>query len=356
MQTINRQWILAERPKGTLSTDNFALAETSIPEPNYAAGEVLVKNLYIAFDAAMRGWMSPKPSYMPPVEIGEPMRSFNVAQVVQSQNQDLPIGTLVQGMYGWQEYAVASPTDTVPYRKLSTHITPEMALGVLGGSSMTAYWGLLDVGQPKEGETVVVSGAAGATGSVVAQIAKIKGCRVIGIAGGEEKCQWLLNECGLDGAIDYKNESVDDRLKALCPEGIDVFFDNVGGSILEAAINSIANYGRIVLCGAISISNSKTPRTGTGPGNLVNLVIRRVRMQGFITLDYYDRTEEALEKLAVWALADKLAFRNDIQEGFNAIPETFMRLFEGKNQGKQLLRLDQAEATEKLVSQLELTA
>lgn len=348
MQTINRQWVLSKRPKGTLSTENFALTEASIPGPNYAAGEVLVKNLYIAFDAAMRGWMSLKPSYMPPVEIGEPMRSFNVAQVIQSQNQDLPIGTLVQGMYGWQEYAIVSPTDTVPYRKLSTHITPEMALGVLGGSSMTAYWGLLDVGQPKEGETVVVSGAAGATGSVVAQIAKIKGCRVIGIAGGEEKCQWLLNECGLDGAIDYKNESVDDRLKELCPDGIDVFFDNVGGSILEAAISSIANYGRIVLCGAISISNSKTPRTGTGPGNLVNLVIRRVRMQGFITLDYYDRTEEALEKLAVWALADKLAFRNDIQEGFNAIPETFMRLFEGKNQGKQLLRLDQPQPVEAL--------
>ena len=243
-------------------------------------------------------------------------------------------------MYNWQEFAVVSPTDSMPYRKLGGGITPEMALGVLGGSSATAYWGLLDVGQPREGETVVVSGAAGATGSIAAQVAKIKGCRVIGIAGGEEKCQWLVDQCGLDGAIDYKNESVSDQMQELCPDGIDVFFDNVGGSILEAAIDNIANYGRIVLCGAISISNSRAPRVGTGPGNLVNLVIRRVRMQGFIALDYFDRMDEALEKLAVWALQDKLAFRNDVQEGFESIPATFMRLFEGKNQGKQLLKLN----------------
>lgn len=344
MQQVNRQWLLANRPKGTLSTDNFELCEAPIPEPNYAAGEVLVKNLYVAFDAAMRGWMSLKPSYMPPVEIGEPMRSFNVAQVVRSENPKLPVGALLQGMYNWQEYATVCPTDSMPYRKLGGGISPEMALGVLGGSSTTAYWGLLDVGQPKEGETVVVSGAAGATGSVAAQIAKIKGCRVIGIAGGPEKCQWLLEQCGLDGAIDYKNESVNDRLKELCPDGIDVFFDNVGGSILEAAINSIANYGRIVLCGAISISNSKASRVGTGPGNLVNLIIRRVRMQGFIALDYYDRMEEALEKLAVWALEGRFAFRSDIQEGFENIPTTFMRLFEGKNHGKQLLKLHEPEA------------
>ena len=271
MQQTNQQWILSSRPKGTLSTDNFELKQAPMPAPDLAAGEVLVKNLYIGFDAAMRGWMSAKPSYMPAVELGDPMRSFNVAQVIQSENPDLPVGSLVQGMYNWQEFAIVSPSDPMPYRKLGGGITPEMALGVLGGSSATAYWGLLDVGQPQEGETVVVSGAAGATGSIVAQIARIKGCRVIGIAGGAEKCQWLLDECKLDAAIDYKNESVDERLKELCPDGIDVFFDNVGGSILEAAINSIANYGRIVLCGAISISNSKAPRTGTGPGNLVNL-------------------------------------------------------------------------------------
>ena len=340
MQQNNRQWLLASRPRGTLSIDNFELCEAAMPEPDYAAGEVLVRNLYISYDAAMRGWMSLKPSYMPPVELGDPMRSFNVAQIVCSENPDLPVGTLLQGMYNWQEFAVVSPADSMPYRKLGGGITPEMALGVLGGSSATAYWGLLDVGQPREGETVVVSGAAGATGSIAAQVAKIKGCRVIGIAGGEEKCQWLVDQCGLDGAIDYKNESVSDQMQELCPDGIDVFFDNVGGSILEAAIDNIANYGRIVLCGAISISNSRAPRVGTGPGNLVNLVIRRVRMQGFIALDYFDRMDEALEKLAVWALQDKLAFRNDVQEGFESIPATFMRLFEGKNQGKQLLKLN----------------
>lgn len=339
MSASNQQWTLASRPKGTLSSDNFALQEAVLPQPNLAAGELLVRNLYLSFDAAMRGWMSLKPSYMPPVEIGQPMRSFNIAQVVQSANPEFPVGTLLQGMYNWQEYALVNPRDGMPHRKLGPGITPEMALGVLGGSSVTAYWGLLDIGQPKPGETVVVSGAAGATGSIAAQIAKIKGCRVIGIAGGKDKCQWLLDDCGLDGAIDYKHENVNDRLKELCPDGIDVFFDNVGGSILEAAINSIAEYGRIVLCGAISISNSRAPREGTGPGNLVNLVIRRVRMQGFITLDYYDRMEEALAQLAVWALEGKFAFRNDLQEGFADIPDTFMRLFEGKNQGKQLLRL-----------------
>lgn len=356
MQLTNRQWLLASRPKGTLSTENFEFHEAPIPQPDYGAGEVLVKNLYLAYDAAMRGWMSPKPSYMPPVDIGAPMRSFNVAQVVRSENPDLPVGALVQGFYNWEEYAVVSPADRMPAKRLGSAITPEMALGVLGGSSVTAYWGLLDIGQPKEGETVVVSGAAGATGSIAAQIARIKGCRVIGIAGGEEKCRWLIDECRLDGAIDYKNESVNDRLKELCPDGIDVFYDNVAGSILEAAINSIANYGRIVLCGAISISNSKAPRVGTGPGNLVNLIIRRVRMQGFIALDYIKRQDEAVEKLAVWALADELAFRNDIQEGFDAIPATFMRLFEGKNQGKQLLRLGNPESVENLLAEAVVTA
>jgi NADPH-dependent curcumin reductase CurA len=347
MQATNRQWILKSRPKGTLSTDNFELVEAPMPEPDYETGRVLVRNLYIAYDAAMRGWMSLKPSYMPPVEIGDPMRSFNVAQVVKSENPELPLGTLLQGMYGWQDYATVAPTDMVPYRKLNRFITPEMALGVLGGSSTTAFWGLMDIGQPKKGETVVVSGAAGATGSVAAQIAKLKGCRVIGIAGGEEKCQWLIDKAGLDDAIDYKNEDVNERLKELCPEGIDIFYDNVGGTILEAAINNIADFGRIVLCGAISISNSKEPRVG--PGNLVNLVIRRVRMQGFISLDYYDRTDEALAQLAVWAMEDKIAFRNDIQEGFDAIPETFMRLFEGRNQGKQLLKLCDPEPLENLL-------
>ncbi len=344
MQQTNRQWILKSRPKGTVSTDCFELKEAPMPQPDYAAGKFLVKNLWLSYDAAMRGWMSLKPSYMPPVDLGDPMRSFNVAQVVKSETPELPVGTLLQGMYGWQEYATASPTDMVPHRKLNRFITPEMALGVLGGSSTTAFWGLMDIGKPKKGETVVVSGAAGATGSVAAQIAKLKGCRVIGIAGGEEKCRWLIEKAGLDGAIDYKNDDVDERLKELCPEGINIFYDNVGGSILEAAINSIADYGRIVLCGAISISNSKEPRVG--PRNLVNLVIRRVRMQGFIALDYYDRTDEALAQLAVWAMEDKIAFRNDVQEGFENIPSTFMRLFEGRNQGKQLLKLADPEPTE----------
>jgi NADPH-dependent curcumin reductase CurA len=204
-------------------------------------------------------------------------------------------------------------------------------------TSITAYFGLLDVGQPKAGETVVVSGAAGATGSMAAQIAKIKECRVVGIAGGEEKCKWLNDNCGVDAVIDYRRENVEARLGELCPDGIDVFFDNVGGDILEAAIEHIADFGRIVLCGQISVYNDAEP--APGPKNLMHLVARRVRMQGFIVMDYLDRLDEAMTDLMTWLGEGKLAWREDIQEGFENIPSTLLRLYDGRNQGKQLLKL-----------------
>jgi NADPH-dependent curcumin reductase CurA len=212
-----------------------------------------------------------------------------------------------------------------------------MALSVFGTTSLTAYFGLLDVGQPQAGETVLVSGAAGATGSVVAQIARLKGCKVIGIAGGEEKCQWLLNECKLDAVIDYKSEDIDQRLAELCPDDINVFFDNVGGETLETAIDHMADFGRIALCGAISQYNDEQARPG--PANLMTLVTRRVRMQGFIVLDYLDRANEAFEELGGWVMGGEIAWREDIQEGFENIPGTLQRLFDGRNKGKQLLKL-----------------
>lgn len=216
-----------------------------------------------------------------------------------------------------------------------------MALSIFGSTSLTAYFGLLDVGQPQAGETVLVSGAAGATGSVVAQIARLKGCRVVGIAGGTEKCEWLRTACKVDAVIDYKSEDLAQRIAELCPDGVNVFFDNVGGDTLEAGISNMADFGRIVLCGAISGYNDETP--APGPHNLMNLVTRRIRMQGFVVIDYLDRVGEAIADLAKWVAAGELAWREDIQEGFDNIPATFQRLFDGRNVGKQLIKLADPE-------------
>ncbi|MEP4148218.1 MAG: NADP-dependent oxidoreductase [Halioglobus sp.] len=337
MTDTNKQWLLKSRPNGMVTPENFELVETSMPAPNLSSGQVLVKNLMLGFDPAMRGWIEDVRSYLPPVALGEPMRASGVGQVVASENDALPVGTLVQGLLNWQEYSIGDPNGLVPPRPLPEGTPPSMALSVFGTTTLTAYFGLLDVGQPKQGETVLVSGAAGATGSVVAQIAKLKGCRVIGIAGGKEKCQWLLDSCGLDDVIDYKSEDIGSRIGELCPDDIDVFFDNVGGDTLEAALDHMADFGRIVLCGAISQYNNESP--SPGPRNLMILVSRRIRMQGFIVLDYLDRADEAFNELAAWVMDGKIAWREDIQEGFENIPSTLERLFDGRNQGKQLLKL-----------------
>lgn len=337
MSDTNRQWLLKERPVGMVGPEHFERVSAPMPQPDMAAGQVLLKTLMLGFDPAMRGWVEDVRSYLPPVAIGEPMRASGVGQVVASQNPELPVGSLVQGLLNWQEYSIGGPGDMVPPRPLPEGIPPSMALSVFGTTSLTAYFGLLDVGQPKAGETVLVSGAAGATGSVVAQIARLRGCRVVGIAGGEEKCQWLLDDCKLDAVIDYKNEDIDQRLAELCPEDIDVFFDNVGGDTLEAAIGHMADFGRIALCGAISQYNEEEARPG--PNNLMVLVARRIRMQGFIVLDYLDRANEAFEELGGWVMNGDIAWREDIQEGFDNIPSTLQRLFDGRNTGKQLLKL-----------------
>ena len=341
MDTVNKQWLLQERPTGMLGPEHFQLVESPLPEPDLASGQVLLKTLMLGFDPAMRGWVVDEPSYLPPVAIGQPMRASGVSQVVLSDNSELPVGTLVQGLCNWQEYSIGDPTGLIPPMALPDGTPPNLALSVFGGTSLTAYFGLLDVGQPKAGDTVLVSGAAGATGSVAAQIARLQGCRVVGIAGGTEKCNWLLNDCKVDATIDYKSENLMQRIGELCPGGIDVFFDNVGGDTLEAAIAHMADFGRIVLCGGISGYNDANPKPG--PHNLMLLVSRRIRMQGFIMIDYLDRTAEAVNDLTEWVMAGEIVWREDIKEGFDNIPATLQRLFRGSNVGKQLLKLADPE-------------
>lgn len=334
---VNRQWLLKERPVGMISPEHYELNEAEIQEPDLDAGEVLVKVLLISFEPAMRGWVEDKPSYLPPVGIGEVMRASTVGQVISSENPALPTGALVQGKGGWQEYYVAGPLDMVPSTPIPEGLEPSMALSVLGMTSMTAYYGLLEIAGLQDGETVLVSGAAGATGSVAAQIAKIKGCRVIGTAGGAEKCTWLRDSCGIDEIIDYKSEDVAARLAEICPLGINVFFDNVGGDTLEAGLEQMADFGRVAMCGAISGYNDA--EAAPGPRNLMLAVKRRLTLRGFIVIDYMDHFEEAGAQMAEWVMAGKILWREDIQEGFENIPSTLQRLFSGANQGKQLLKL-----------------
>lgn len=257
MSGTNRQWLLAHRPQGMVRTEDFRRHDA--PVPALADGEALVKHLYLSFDPTQRGWLEDRPSYLPPVQIGEVMRATTVGEVVESRNPDLLPGDVVMGMGGWQDYSVARRDDPFGARKLPAGIPPSWFLGVLGVTGVTAYFGLLDLGEPKAGQTVLVSGAAGATGSIAGQIARIKGCRVVGIAGGAEKCRWLTETARFDAAIDYKAEDVDARIGELCPNGVDIFFDNVGGSILEAALNHIAMRARVVLCGGISGYNDTEP-------------------------------------------------------------------------------------------------
>jgi NADPH-dependent curcumin reductase CurA len=333
---VNRQWVLKQRPMGMVGKQNFEYRETPIPK--IGANEVLVRNLFLSFDPTQRGWMEDRPSYMPPVALGEVMRAGSVGQVVESNAPAFKRGDLVQSIGGWQDFFVSTPAaGALGLSKLPPGVQPTQALGVLGVTGLTAYWGLLDLGQPKPGETVLVSGAAGATGSVAGQIARIKGCRVVGIAGGADKCRWLKENARFDDVIDYKRENVDQRIAALCPKGVDVFFDNVGGEILEAALNHLAMRARVVLCGGISSYNATEPPPG--PRNIMNLVIMRSRMEGFIVIDYMNRTDVAIPELMRWIKSGELVHQEDIQQGFENIPETLTRLFTGKNLGKQLLKI-----------------
>jgi NADPH-dependent curcumin reductase CurA len=337
---VNRQWLLKTRPHGMVGPDNFDYVETPVPEPG--PGQVLVRNRYLSFDPTQRGWMEDRESYLPPVAIGEPMRAGSVGRVLTSNHPDFSEGDWVQGSGGWQDYFVSDGGGPIPLRRVPPGVEPTRVLSVLGVTGLTAYWGLLDLGRPEPGQTVLVSGAAGATGSVAGQIARLQGCRVVGIAGGAGKCGWLTDEARFDAAIDYHNDDVAAAIAETCPDGVDIFFDNVGGAILEAALDQLALHARVVLCGGISAYNATEPPPG--PRNLLNLVVRRARMEGFIVLDYMDRAGEAVARLSEWIDAGELVYQEDIQHGFDAIPETLTRLFTGRNEGKQLLEIDLPEA------------
>jgi NADPH-dependent curcumin reductase len=331
---VNRQWLLARRPEGVISDGNFRWQEAPIPEPRH--GQVLIRNLWLSFGPTQRGWMTTD-TYVPMVPLGEVMRAASVGQVVESRRPDYAPGELVQGTFGWQDYAVTDGGGIVPMRKLPPGMPPNLALSLFGITGLTAYFGVLDIGQVKEGETFVVSGAAGATGSIAGQIAKLKGCRVVGIAGSKLKCDWLLDEVGFDGVIDYRAEDIGARLSAHCPEGIDVFYDNVGGAALNEALARINLRARIVLCGAISQYGAKTPPPG--PANYFNLTLKRGRMEGFIVLDYAARFPEATAALGSWLGEGRLKQKEDVAEGLENAPNTLARLFSGENFGKQLLKI-----------------
>ncbi len=333
MPTTNRQFRLASRPVGLPKASDWTLAEASVDDPG--PGQVLVKVLYLSIDPAMRGWMSEGKSYIAPVAIGDVMRAGGVGRVIASGSADFAVGDYVFGGLGVQEYVVA---DGNALQRVDPRIAPlPVFLSTLGMPGMTAYFGLLDIGKPKSGETVVVSAAAGAVGSVVGQLAKIKGCRAVGIAGGAAKCRYLIDELGFDAAIDYRAEDVKKALAQHCPIGIDVYFDNVGGDILDAALARLARHARVVICGAISQYNNTTPIKG--PSNYLSLLVNRASMTGMVVFDYADRYAEAAREMAGWMAAGKLKSREDVVAGLEKFPDALLMLFRGDNAGKLVLKV-----------------
>ena len=337
MPETNRRWLLASRPHGVIKDSDFDLVEGPIPEPG--PGEFLVRVTHLSFDPTQRGWLAAD-SYLPAVKIGEPVRAGAVGQVIKSNHAGYKVGQLVQGGLGWQEYVVSSGmTEIGPITPLFPGVSPEQALGVFGITGLTAYFGLTDIGQPKAGDTVLVSGAAGATGSVVVQIAKALGCKVIGIAGGAEKCGWVTGVAGADACIDYRAGYVEATIRELAPNGVNVVFENVGGEILEAALMNLALRARVVLCGGISSYNVEDMSEMQGIRPYMQLTIMRARMEGFIVIDYMHRFAEGVQALSALMAEGKLTTAEDVQLGFENCPATLRRLFEGDNLGKQLLKL-----------------
>lgn len=331
---MNRQYFLASRPPGEPNATHVPARDVAVPDP--APGEVVLRNLYISLDPAIRGWMGDDPNYIEPIALGDAVRSSVLGRVVKSNNPDYEPGDVAMTMGGWERYTTVQGA---ALNKLdeSAGIPLSLFLGVLGPTGLTAYFGLLDVGKPKSGETVLVSAAAGAVGSVVGQIAKMKGCRVVGMAGSDEKCRWLQDELGFDAVINYKTcGDYQAAIRSACPEGVDVYFDNVGGEILDATLLCLNKYARVAVCGWISTYNVANP---PGPTNLWQLVAESVTVQGFTVLDYLDRFEEGIGQLAQWVMSGELKYREEVVDGLDNILPTFLRLFDGSNQGKLIIRL-----------------
>ena len=331
---INRQYYLASRPQGEPNASHVPVRD--VPVPELAPGEVLLRNLYISLDPAIRGWMGDDPNYIEPIALGDAVRSSVLGRVVRSNSPDYAPGDVAMTMGGWERYTTVQ---AAALNKLdeSAGIPLSLFLGVLGPTGLTAYFGLLEVGRPNAGETVLVSAAAGAVGSVVGQIAKMQGCRVVGMAGSDDKCRWLQDELGFDAAINYKTcGDYQTAIRSACPDGVDVYFDNVGGEILDAALLCLNKFARVAVCGWISTYNVAN---APGPSNLWQLVAESVTLQGFTVLDYLDRFGEGIGQLAQWVMAGELKYREEVVDGLDNILPTFLRLFDGSNQGKLVIRL-----------------
>ena len=333
-QSKNHQIILASRPQGMPTLSNFKLIESTIPQPN--SDEVLIKSLYLSVDPYMRGRMNDSPSYIPPFQVNQCLTGGVVGKVIQSKNENFKPGDIVLGSLEWADYSVANGKDL---QKINPGNAPiEYSLGILGMPGMTAYFGLLDIGQPKVGETVVVSGAAGAVGMIVGQIAKIKGCRVVGIVGSKAKADYLTKELGFDAVVNYKNSNYAEELKMACPKGVDVYFDNVGGDITDNVMKLINWHARIVVCGQISMYNLETP--DIGPRNFRILIVKSALAKGFIvSIDYKDRFPEGILQMTQWINQGKIKYKESLVEGLGKAPRAFLGLFTGENIGKQLVKI-----------------
>lgn len=336
---INRQWRLASRPEGAVDRKNFEFVETQVPEEADSNGKVLVRNEMLLCAPTIRNFISGKRSdYYPTVELGEPVISPGVARVIKSSDSNYPVGARLAGGSSWQDYQWIDPTQG--YRIVPQGTSATDALGVLGMNALTAFYGVEEVGQPQPGETLLVSGAAGSVGSIAAQIGRIRGARVIGICGGAEKAEWLKDSCGIAEVIDYKTADVGEALDALCPEGVDVFFDNVGGTMLRDVVARMRRRGRVALCGQIATYDDAA---GNPSLDMMRIIYGAIRLEGFLVTDFADRMPQAIKRLSEWNRHGLLAHREDVRDGFEALPETFASLFKGSNNGTLIARIADEE-------------
>lgn len=335
--SINRQWLLARRPEGAVEASDFRYNEAEIPVPEL--GEVVVRSLYFGYDASQRIWLTNHGGYMPPIQIGEPMRSIGIGQVIASRNSTYQIGDLVEGFLSWQDYVLVGSGGHLPLRVLpKTDFPLSWNLGIFGTGGLTAYFGAVDGLKVKPGDTVVVSAASGATGSLAGAICKILGAKkVIGIAGGEEKCRWIVEMAGYDAAIDYKNDDIDKKLAELCPEGVNAYFDNVGGDILDTLLMHMAPLGRILICGAMS--SGYTDVKQVGPTNYMRICTQQLTVQGILLFFYASQFEHAAQQLGQWLAEGKLHVEENIVAGFERAPELLPSMFAGKAAGKLVLHV-----------------
>lgn len=336
-ETVSQAWVLKRRPEGRISRDDYDWVESRLPEPG--PGQVLVRTVFLSLDPTNRIWASDMDQYMPPVELGAVMRGGTLGIVEASANDDFAPGDVVQGIWGWQSHHLADGGAGLTKMPVTPGVPLDAYMSVLGATGMTAYFGLLDIGKPQPGETVVVSAAAGAVGSIVGQIAKIKGCRAVGIAGSDDKCRHLIEDLGFDAAINYKTEDLDQALAAACPDGIDVYFENTGGVITDAVFKHLNLHARVPLCGLIAHYNDFDGHTGVqGPHNYQQVLMNRVLIKGFIIIDYFPQFAQGIAEMAGWLAEGKIHYRTDIVDGLENAVDALNRLFDGANTGKLLVR------------------